>query len=590
MQKKGYAQEFIDKVKAANNIIDIARSYMTLKQKGQDFWGCCPFHKEKTPSFKISNTHQAYYCFGCRASGNVISLVMQMESLSWREALEHLAKRANIELPKIDDNFGKDARKKEKILSALAAARDFYCSNLRKAAGKNALEYLHSRGIDDDLIKMFRIGYSGDWQGVIDELKRKGFTEAEMQDAGIAAANGKGRIWDAQYERITFAIHDIYGNCIGFTGRTMSGDANIAKYKNTAETAVFNKSNILYGIDVMKECIRNVPADYKMQGLIVVEGNVDEISMIKHGFVNTVACMGTAMTPFHARIFARFGSQVYLCLDGDDAGQKATLKSIDVLKKEGLAVRVVPLTDKDDPHAKIDPDDFLKKYGAAAMHDLLAKSVDGVDFKLDYIGSATDTADNIGKTEYLRKAVDILLELDSPAERELYIPKIADTVDVSADSVRATVDAKTKKEPQTAISGIPNTHNKHNITPKPPNRGAAALAEKFIIAAILHKKPFADSRNLPKMSDSLYERIIDGKWDLNRLYDELNDDELKMLQDVYEYRFNGSDAEQLKEWQDDIAYLNKKEAERRISEIASSALGTAEKAKAIQEIREKQNG
>jgi DNA primase len=258
-----YPKDFIENVKSANNIIDVARTYMTLKQKGQDFWACCPFHKEKTPSFKISAVHQAYHCFGCHVSGNVISLVMQMESLSYRETLEHLAKRANIKIPKTEDDgvWQKQKNKKDRMFEMLIIARDFYCKTLYGEKNRAAVEYLHSRGIDDDLIKAFHIGYSDSWQGVINELKRRGFAEQEQHEAGIASINDRGKIWDAQYERITFAIHDIYGNCIGFTGRTMKKDDSIAKYKNTADTLVFNKSNIVYGIDVMKERTRNKRID-----------------------------------------------------------------------------------------------------------------------------------------------------------------------------------------------------------------------------------------------------------------------------------------------------------------------------------------
>ena len=221
MQNKGYSPEFIDRVRNASNIVDIARNYLPLRQKGQDFWACCPFHSEKTPSFAISAPKQFYYCYGCHESGNVFKFVMKMENLSWPEAVAMLAKRANIEIPQTEDNSAwlRARQKRERLYQALMLARDFYCRNLFLPQNKVALDYLYSRGIDDDLIKKFHIGYSDSWQGVIDELKQHGISEELMCESGIAAKRDDSkRVWDAQFERITFSIHDVYGNCIGFTG------------------------------------------------------------------------------------------------------------------------------------------------------------------------------------------------------------------------------------------------------------------------------------------------------------------------------------------------------------------------------------
>lgn len=577
MLNKGYSSEFIETVKTGNNIIDVARSYLTLKQKGQDFWACCPFHHEKTPSFKISNTHQSYYCFGCKASGNVISFIMQMENLSYREALEYLAKRIHLELPKLnsDDEYQKTARKKERILSALVIARDYYCKNL----SEKAREYLHSRGIDDELIKLFHIGYSPNWQGVIDELKKNKFTEAEMKDAGIVSVNDKGHYWDAQYERITFSIHDIYGNCIGFTGRTMSNEKDIAKYKNTAETIVYNKSNVVYGVDVMKQKTRNE----KIKGVIAVEGNVDEIAMIKNGFNNTIACMGTALTQFHAKIFHRFGDEVCLCFDGDSAGQKASLRSLKILADEGLSVRVVTIPDE------LDPDDYLKKNGTAAMNKLLTDAVGATEFRLDCLAKESDLKDNVGKTIYLKKAIEILNEITIPAERELYLPKVASVSGVGAESIRLSLNRAANKPPVKSEPVKIQTQIKTS---------AAAQAELFVISSLAHKMPAAViGGEPPQFMNASYGRLLQlihdkgDKWNLGCLYDEFEPEELKLYEDVINYQFTGSDEEQKKEWADDIICLQNAIIDKEIEKLQkNSGEDPVAAAKEIQRLKGMKNG
>ena len=526
MQNKGYSPEFLDRVRNASNIVDIARNYLPLRQKGQDFWACCPFHSEKTPSFAISAPKQFYYCYGCHESGNVFKFVMKMENLSWPEAVAMLAKRANIEIPQTEDNSAwlRARQKRERLYQALMLARDFYCRNLFLPKNKGALEYLHDRGIDDELIKKFHIGYSDSWQGVIDELKQYGISEEMMCEAGIAAKRDDGKhVWDAQFERITFSIHDVYGNCIGFTGRTMKKDDNIAKYKNTAETMVFNKSNIVYGVDVMKDLTRGKHTN----GLIVVEGNVDEIAMIKHGFVNTVACMGTALTKFHAGVIKRFSQLVYLCLDGDNAGQNATWKSIDTLEEAGLTVKVITLPDGQDP------DDYLTKHGAPAMQKMIDESVGGIEFKLNYIKNHNDLTNKVGKTDYLNQVVDLLAKISSPAERELYIADIASNLGVEKEVVRNTIDikvgksVKTDKKPLNTISSGSYRYNKHKN-----KQGLAdiGLAESVVIKGILHNQPYAkiDDPDF-RFKNKLFQKIYEQNLKLSEIDDKLDETELQEI-------------------------------------------------------------
>lgn len=550
MQHKGYPPEFIDRVRNANNIVDVARTYLPLKQKGQDFWACCPFHHEKTPSFSVSSTKQFYYCYGCHTSGNVFGLVMHMENLSWIEAVEHLAKRANLEIPQTTENgeWLKQRAKKEKIYQALLLARDYYCRTLYLPKNQAALQYLHQRGIDDDLIKLFHIGYSDSWTGVIDALKRQGISEQIMKDAGIVGAKSNGNIWDAQFERVTFAIHDVYGNCIGFTGRTLKNDENLAKYKNTADTLVFNKSTIVYGVDVMKDKTRGQHID----GLIVVEGNVDEIAMVKHGFVNTVACMGTALTKFHANIMSRFGQKVYLCLDGDAAGQKATLRSIDTLQEAGLSVKVVTLPDRQDP------DEFLSSHGAAAMQEMLNRSVGGMEFKLEYIKQHSDLSDKVGKTAYMNAVLPLLISIEAPAERELYLPDVAAAVGINVDAVRNTIALRLKtnmptqtvKNEQNTISSGSIKNDNHKNADIPP--GKIVAAEAVVMRAILQQQPYTQNLTepLPTFFNPVYQKIIAENLQPSEIYDKLDENELKQIQPLLVAKDDLSEQAARTHWQE----------------------------------------
>lgn len=567
-----YSQDFVERVRNASDIIEIARNYLPLRQKGQDFWACCPFHSEKTPSFAISSPKQFYYCYGCHESGNVFKFVMKMENLSWPEAVAMLAKRANIEIPQTSENSGwlRARQKRERLYQALNMARDFYCRNLLRAENRSALDYLHQRGIDDELIKLFHIGYSDSWQGVVDELKQHGISEDIMHEAGIVARkDGSNRVWDAQFERITFAIHDVYGNCVGFTGRTTKKDDNIAKYKNTTETSIFNKSNIVYGVDVMKTLTRNKHTN----GIIVVEGNVDEIAMIKHGFVNTVACMGTALTKFHAGVIRRFSQLVYLCLDGDNAGQNATLKSIDTLQDAGLTVKVIVL-----PGGQ-DPDEYLQKFGAEGMQKMIDQSIGGLEFKLEYIKKHSDLSDKIGKTDYLNQVVKLLSAVDSPAERELYIKDIANNLGVEKDVIRDTINLKIPKKENDAHKKNINTtysgsyaHNKH----KKSNGFNDGLneAEQTVIKGLLHNQPYAviETGEIT-FNNQFYQKIFEQNLKLNEIDDKLNQSELQEIAPLRVSDDSLSQQEQKVKWQESyltlrIAYLERKLEKAIKSDIA----------------------
>jgi DNA primase len=462
--------EFIDQVKQANNIVTVASKYLPVKQKGKGYWACCPFHHEKTPSFSINEQNQFYHCFGCGESGNVITLVMKLENTDFMGAIEILAKYANIKMPEITSSpeVIAQAKKRQRVLEILAETLNFYNSK----HDEKSLNYLHGRGITDELIAKFNIGKSPDWDALVKHLRAKNITEPEMIDAGVVAKSERGKVYDAMAGRVTFAIFDLSNNCIGFTGRILPSDDNgeVAKYRNTAETIVFNKGKIVYGADVMKVYLRQ----NKPQELIVVEGNVDCISLVAAGFNCTIACMGTAMTDFHAKAIHRFANEVYLCLDGDGAGRKATLRSLDILAAEGLFVRVVNLPDD------TDPDSFIRKEGKAAFKKLLENARPATDHKLDVLEKAYPLNDSIEKTKYLNSAIEILKGL-SQIEREVYLPRVSLAAGVSPEAIKSSI-AKTPKEPPKTTGLRP---------PQPPQAQSQQRAYNIVAVARFTNKPYA---------------------------------------------------------------------------------------------------
>ncbi|MCL2756145.1 MAG: DNA primase [Firmicutes bacterium] len=532
MSKRPLPPDFIEQVKLSNNIVQVASRYMTLKAQGRQHWGLCPFHHEKTPSFSINENQQFYYCFGCHAGGNVIGLVKQLESTDYIGAIELLAKWANLELPeiKVDAKYLQNKKKKEVILEILESVREFYCKNLYLEKSKHKLEYLHNRGITDELIKTFNIGASHDWDEIVSYLRKKGYKDQDIVDSGVAASSDKGKVYDAMAERITFAIFDIYGSCIGFTGRTLSNDKNIAKYRNTAQTMVFDKSNIVYGVDVLKKNkLSNV-----VDKLIVVEGNVDVISLVGEGFHNTVACMGTALTPFHAKIFKRFSPNIYLCFDGDESGRRAALRSLDILEKEeGTKVRVISL-----PH-DVDPDSFVKENGVGAFHKLIEEAKPLIDYKLDVLEEYSNLNDNLGKAEYLKKALEILKPLDKTSEIELYLPKVSRISGISIDGLRNDLNkAGNKAKPAESIV---------NQVHLPPVKDGNAQSLDFVMACILHDK--VEASELEHIQNNLYKRISqiiydkkrdNKKWKLGDIFDELEEDELAQINHLLDWNFNNT--------------------------------------------------
>lgn len=408
-----FSDAWMDELLQKSDIASVVGEYCSLKPKGQRLWGLCPFHGEKTASFSVSQDRQLYYCFGCHAGGNVIHFVMEINRMTFPEAVEFLAQRAGMELPVPGDDakLRRERARKERIYAACRAAARYYYGQLRSDAGKAARAYLADRGLSAQDVKRFGLGFAPQgWQNLLDELSKQGFTQEELIAAGLAqqGKRGQGSAYDTFRGRVMFPIIGTNNRVLGFGARAM-GDEQ-PKYLNSADTLVFNKRNHLYALHRLN--------GKRVKDIVIVEGYMDVISLHKAGANNAVATLGTALTQAQARLMKRYVSQVYLCYDGDTAGQNATLRSMDVLKEQDLDIRVIRI-----PGA-LDPDDYVRAHGKDAFEALKDEAVNVPTFRLEHLAGEHDLATEDGREAYALKACAYVRTLQ-PVERERYYRLVA---------------------------------------------------------------------------------------------------------------------------------------------------------------------
>lgn len=413
-------EEVIERIKLENDIVDVISETVRLKKSGRNYIGLCPFHHEKTPSFSVSSDKQIYKCFGCGEAGNVISFVMKTKNWGFIDALKYLAERANIDLD-FDDNKGsnKYKEKKEIIYNINVEAARFFFGNLKK--DKNASDYFARRGIIQKTINNFGLGYSpNDWKTLLFYLKRKGYSEELIIESGLAIKSEKGTIYDRFRNRVMFPVFDYRGKVIGFGGRVL--DDSKPKYLNSPETVVFNKGYNLYGLNF---AIKNVIKD---RTLIIVEGYMDCISLHQHGITNVVASLGTALTENQAKLMKRYADKIVISYDADTAGQNATLRGLEILRKVGLDVRVLTV-----PQGK-DPDEFVRNNGKDAFDKLVETAKSLIDYRLEKSQSGIDFHSNDDLIEYGKRVTEILADLN-PVEKDVYIKKICEDTGLREQSI-----------------------------------------------------------------------------------------------------------------------------------------------------------
>ena len=409
-----YPASWLDELRSRSDIVQIVSGYVALTKKGRNYWGLCPFHGEKTASFSVDGEHQLYYCFGCKAGGDVIHFIMDMERLSFPEAVEQLADRAHMTLPEMekDEDYERRRTQRERLLNANREAARFYHETLFTPAGEAALAYLRRRGLSDGVIRKFGLGASPDsWSSLSDRLLEKGWKLDELVLAGLTVKkkneDGRERYFDMFRNRAMFPIINTHGNVIAFGGRTL--EKREPKYLNTSDTPVFNKRQGVYAANLLRQ-------QRHLERVILVEGYMDVVSLTQYGVEGVCATLGTALTNEQARLLHRFAPQVYLGYDGDSAGQHAILRGLEILEQEGVPARVLDFPDG------LDPDEFIRRDGIEGFRKLPA--ISPAAYRLRRLKEQFDLSGQDGKLSYARAASDIIAAVD-PVEREIHLKDLS---------------------------------------------------------------------------------------------------------------------------------------------------------------------
>lgn len=421
-----YSDEIIEEVRSRNDIVDVISSYVNLKKKGNSYSACCPFHHEKTPSFHVSREKQMYHCFGCGVGGNVYTFLMEHENYSFPEAVEALAERAGVKLPEqsMSPEAKKQADERSRIKDMNRLAAGYFHYLLRTDHGKHALEYLTERGLSEETINKFALGFSDVYRDDLYKyLKSKGYKDEELKNSGLVKFDEKYGASDQFWNRVMYPIVDTNNRVIGFGGRVM-GDGK-PKYINTQETLVFDKSRNLYGLNLAKKSRRS--------GIIFCEGYMDVISMHQAGFDNAVASLGTALTPGQVNLIKRYTDHVYLAYDSDEAGTKAALRALEIMREFEMPARVISLK----PYK--DPDELIQAEGTESFERRIEQAQSGTMFEIGILEHNYNQEDPQERTQFQKEAARRLCQINDPLERNNYVESVAKQYGIDKDSLKETV-------------------------------------------------------------------------------------------------------------------------------------------------------
>ena len=463
-----YSDDIIEEVRSKNDIVDVVSQYVRLTKKGNSYFGLCPFHNEKTPSFSVTPGKQMYYCFGCGAGGNVFNFIMEYENYTFGEALKHLADRAGVELPKIEYSreVRQKAQEKAELLEINKQAAQYFYYQLRTEKGQTGLDYLKNRGLSEETMRKFGLGYSDRaGGGLYRYLKAKGYPDDRLRESGLFNVDERHGMYDKFWNRVIFPIMDVNNRVIGFGGRVM-GDAK-PKYLNSPETKIFDKSRNLYGL--------NIARTTRKKYLILCEGYMDVISMHQAGFTNAVASLGTALTSGHASLLKRYTQEVLLLYDSDEAGIRAALRGIPILREAGVNSRVVSLK----PYK--DPDEFIRNMGPEAFEQRLEEARDSFLFRVEVAENEFSMNDPQGQNQFFERCEQMLLELKDELERNLYIDAVVKIYrgryGISSEDLRKRVNTL-------ALKGTPAEHRtqpKSGSPEKKKKESASDTSQKLML-------------------------------------------------------------------------------------------------------------
>ena len=565
---------FVQELKEKNDIVDVIGFYIKLERRGYNYWACCPFHHEKTPSFSVNAADRYYHCFGCGASGDVIGFVKEYENVDFNQSVQILAARAGLQVPARDDRSAEEAllkkKKRDRLSALMKDAARFYLGNLYGGRAEAHLQYLSSRSITPSVARKFGIGASLDYSSLPGHLLAAGYTKEECLESGACASTEEGRLIDAEGERLIIPIINNMDEVVAFGGRILK-PTDRAKYKNTRETILFNKSKNLYNINLVKKEKRagGLPS------LIMVEGYMDAISLYSAGFRNVVASMGTSLTKEQARLCRRYTENVFISYDGDFAGQKANLRGLDILKDEGIKVRVVPMPEG------LDPDDVVRKMGAEGYRKCLDSAMPLIDFRILSVMRKYDLKKTDEVRDFVREALAIVREAESETEREELLKKISAQSGVSLGALQRDLDRLPEE-----------------TAPKPPKareEGAEGwrLAARFVLCACLLSKPYAAGFDLSSLGweEAVHRTVAEyitasrkeGRVRASGIFDLLPDDSeiANILNLDFGDNLEGEHAEAY--FRDCVKTLERRTLQRRIAE-ARAALAEAKTAEERREL------
>lgn len=530
-----YSDELLEEIRSRNDIVDVVSQYVSLKRKGRNYFGLCPFHNEKSPSFSVSPDKQIFHCFGCNVGGNVFHFIMKIENVSFFESVAILATRAGIELPTVTSGYDEAKTKlKNEVYKLNLDAAEFYHQNLYKPTSKTAQEYIKKRKLDNNTLKSFLIGYAGTSNELLSYLKSKGYSEEVMLASALIGKSREGRLYDKFRNRIMFPIQDIRNRVIAFGGRNVvqkeKYDAFDPKYLNSPENIVYSKGRNLFGLNVAKRHAENG----MLKRLLIVEGYMDAISLYQRGITNVVASLGTALTDNQGRLLRRNAEQVILGYDSDGPGQNAIMRGIDILRSMGVDIRVLQISG-----AK-DPDEFVLKYGPDRFRKCMDNAISVVEFKVKVLKKDLNLDNISDKIKFLNEMAKVLATVDNTMEREVYIDKLSETYKITKEAIYSEVNKilfKTDAKVQTLERRKEPILIKNEQTKVD---SATLRREKMLIYLLINHQNDAFKR-------------INSVVQVEYIKDETNK---KIVEKLYEMLSKGVSTENVLDWFDDESTIN----------------------------------
>ena len=497
-----YNEDLIEEIRSSNDIVDVISQYVVLKRSGRNFFGLCPFHKEKSPSFSVSPDKQIFHCFGCGVGGNVIHFISKIENIDFKETLEFLAERAGIPLP---DNNSYEDNKKQNIKSNIYKINEytakFFHENLYKPTSKQAQEYIKFRKLDNKTLKSFLIGYSTTYNELYKALIKEGFKEEDILASGLVSKTDEGTYIDRFRKRLMFPIQDLKGKVIAFGGRVL--DDSKPKYINSSENLVYSKGRNLYGLNVAKQ--------NKLDEIIIVEGYMDAVSLFQRGITNVVASLGTALTEAQGRLLRKYSQKIVIGYDSDGAGQAATIRGLEILQNLGCDVRVLQI------EGAKDPDEFVVKYGSGRFNIIVEKAISLIEFKIKILSKDLDLENINDKIRFLNEIAKVLASVDNEIEKEIYIDKISNEYKISKEAIYAEVNKQSEKinnvnsnilEKRTIIKA----KKQDDSMPKEDLK-----RENMIISLIINNNAYGRIKDIIKPEDL---KLVQNQKILRKLYEE----------------------------------------------------------------------